>query len=70
MAGVDVVTSGDLTNMFTQDPGVDFADQSQLTYIIPSQTNLDLETLFNDGDSGDSILESIDTREFLFFGPS
>lgn len=68
MAGVDAVTSGDLTNMFTQDPGVDFAEKSQLTYIIPSQTNLDLETVFKDGESGDSILDCIDTREFLFFG--
>lgn len=69
MARNDAV-AGDLTNMFMPDLSVDFAEQSQLTYIIPSRTDLDLETAFKDLESGTSILDCIDTRDFLFFGLS
>lgn len=68
MAQSDAVTTEDLTNMFLPDPSTDFAEQSQLTYMIPSQTNLDLETAFKDLESGKSMLDCIDTRSSLFFG--
>jgi hypothetical protein len=50
------------------DSGTTFADQSYLTYLVPASTNLDLENLFGDIDAGKPILESIKTRESLFFG--
>ncbi|KAK7431085.1 hypothetical protein QQZ08_002366 [Neonectria magnoliae] len=50
-------------------PGVppDFAEQSQLTYLIPSESNLDLEEAFKNLETGKSILDSIAVRESLFF---
>lgn len=47
-----------------------FTDQSYLTYIIPSETNINLEEAFKGLQQGQSILESIPQRESLFFGAS
>ncbi|KAG9249892.1 TRAPP trafficking subunit Trs65-domain-containing protein [Emericellopsis atlantica] len=49
------------------DPGTAFAEQSHLTYLVSAATNLDLENLFGDIESGTPILESIKTRDSLFF---
>lgn len=48
--------------------GSSFTDQSYLTYIIPSETNLNLEEAFKGLQQGESILESIPQRQSLFFG--
>ncbi|KAF7547889.1 hypothetical protein G7046_g8868 [Stylonectria norvegica] len=65
--GLDAVTTEDLTNMLISGPTSDFADQSQLTYLIPSQTNLDLEIALKNIEGGKSILDSIKRRDSLFF---
>lgn len=60
-----------LTNFGTKlisDPTTDFAEQSQLTYLVPSETNLDLESAFRDLEPGKSILDSLERRDSLFFG--
>lgn len=46
----------------------DFADKAYLTCLIPSKTDLDLETAFSDLEQGTSILETIEQRDSLFFG--
>lgn len=55
-------------NKLISDPTTDFAEQSQLTYLIPSETNLDLESAFRDLEPGKSILDSLERRDALFFG--
>ncbi|KAJ4322779.1 hypothetical protein N0V84_004672 [Fusarium piperis] len=54
-------------NKLISDPTTDFAEQSQLTYLIPSETNLDLESAFRDLEPGKSILDSLERRDALFF---
>ena len=54
--------------MFNPDPSSIFAEQSQLTYIIPAESDLDLEKAFKEVEPGKSVLDCIDTRESLFFG--
>ncbi|KPM44663.1 hypothetical protein AK830_g1883 [Neonectria ditissima] len=53
--------------VFTPGVASDFAEQSQLTYLIPSESNLDLEEAFKNLETGKSILDSIEVRESLFF---
>lgn len=50
------------------DTTFDFIEQSYLTYIVPSKTNIDLDNAFKDVEAGKSLLESIEQRETLFFG--
>lgn len=50
------------------DPTYDFIEQSYLTYLVPSRTSIDLDKAFKDVSTGNSILESIEQRESLFFG--
>lgn len=69
MSDRDVVAAEDLTHVnLARDPAADFADQAYLTYLIPSETDLDLETAFKGLEQGKSISESIEQRESLFFG--
>ncbi|KAM5351701.1 hypothetical protein ACJ41O_004424 [Fusarium nematophilum] len=56
-----------LSHTFISDPTAEFAEQSQLTYLIPSDTDLDLEAAFRDLEPGKSILDSIQRRDSLFF---
>jgi hypothetical protein len=52
------------------DSTYDFIEQSYLTYVVPSRTNVDLDKAFKDGDGEKSILELMEKRETLFFGTS
>ncbi|KAI5465967.1 TRAPP trafficking subunit Trs65-domain-containing protein [Mariannaea sp. PMI_226] len=52
---------------FVPDATSDFAEQSQLIYLIPSDSHLDLETAFEDLEPGTSLLSVIPQRESLFF---
>ncbi|TWU71138.1 hypothetical protein ED733_000680 [Metarhizium rileyi] len=45
----------------------DFLEQSYLTYLVPTRTDIDLDDVFRDGGSGNSILQSIEQRESLLF---
>ncbi|KND95233.1 hypothetical protein TOPH_00311 [Tolypocladium ophioglossoides CBS 100239] len=69
MAGRDAVTTEDLTSGVSQaqDPSSSFADNAYLTYLVPAETDLDLDRVFRDADSNRSILESIEQRDALFF---
>ncbi|OAA69561.1 hypothetical protein ISF_02831 [Cordyceps fumosorosea ARSEF 2679] len=44
-----------------------FTDQSYLTYLVPLETDINLEEAFKHLDQGKPILESIPQRETLFF---
>ncbi|KAL4726027.1 hypothetical protein ACLX1H_006703 [Fusarium chlamydosporum] len=54
-------------SLFIKDPTTEFAEQSHLSYLIPEDTNLDLEAAFKGVEPGKSILESIQRRDTLFF---
>ncbi|KAF5970763.1 TRAPP trafficking subunit trs65 domain-containing protein [Fusarium coicis] len=54
-------------SLFITDPTTEFAEQSQLSYLIPENTDLDLEAAFKDVEPGKSILDSIKRRDTLFF---
>ncbi|KAF4960713.1 hypothetical protein FSARC_10392 [Fusarium sarcochroum] len=54
-------------SLFITDPTTEFAEQSHLSYLIPEDTNLDLEAAFKDLEPGNSILDSIKRRDGLFF---
>ncbi|KAM0236244.1 hypothetical protein ACHAP5_009453 [Fusarium lateritium] len=53
--------------LFITDPTTEFAEQSHLSYLIPEDTNLDLEAAFKDVEPGKSVLDSIKRRDALFF---
>ncbi|PNY24513.1 Uncharacterized protein TCAP_05556 [Tolypocladium capitatum] len=69
MSDRDAVTTEDLTSSVSQahDPSSSFADNAFLTYLVPAETDLDLDRAFKDADSNRSILESIEQRSALFF---
>ncbi|KAF5673369.1 hypothetical protein FDENT_10340 [Fusarium denticulatum] len=54
-------------SLFITDPTTEFAEQSHLSYLIPENTDLDLEAAFKDVEPGKSILDSIKRRDTLFF---
>ncbi|KAL9571142.1 hypothetical protein ACKAV7_004480 [Fusarium commune] len=54
-------------SLFITDPTTEFAEQSHLSYLIPENTDLDLEAAFKDVEPGKSILDSIKCRDTLFF---
>ncbi|KAF4980566.1 hypothetical protein FZEAL_3451, partial [Fusarium zealandicum] len=54
-------------NKLISDPTTDFAEQSKLSYLIPSDTDLDLEAAFGDIEPGKSIIDSVERRDSLFF---
>ncbi|KAG8351410.1 hypothetical protein FVEN_g10525 [Fusarium venenatum] len=54
-------------SLFITDPTTEFAEQSNLSYLIPEDTGLDLEAAFKGVEPGKSILESIKRRDALFF---
>lgn len=50
-------------------PGpVSFAEQSYLSYLIPYKTNADIESLLQGARYGNSLADSIQQRESLYFG--
>lgn len=51
-----------------QEPASVFADQSYLTYLVPSETDLDLAKAFQSPNHEGSILDSLAQRDSLFFG--
>lgn len=50
------------------DNGSSLAEQAHLTYIVPAQSNFDVEKSFQTSRQGKSVLDSIERRESLFFG--
>jgi hypothetical protein len=72
MAEAAAVADGESLDMSAgaaaHDPATAFAEQSHLTYVVPSATGLELEDLFEDAEQGQSIIDSIQRRESLFFG--
>lgn len=54
----------------SRDPSADFADKAHLTYLIPSHTNLELETALKGLEDGKSVEDCIEQRDSLFFGQS
>ncbi|EWG48217.1 hypothetical protein FVEG_08070 [Fusarium verticillioides 7600] len=54
-------------SLFITDPTTEFAEQSHLSYLIPENTDLDLEAAFKDVEPGKSILDLIKRRDTLFF---
>ncbi|TQV99409.1 hypothetical protein V2A60_004883 [Cordyceps javanica] len=50
-----------------RDTSGSFTDQSYLTYLVPSETDINLDDAFSRLDQDKSILESIPQRETLFF---
>ncbi|KAF5619548.1 TRAPP trafficking subunit trs65 domain protein [Fusarium tjaetaba] len=54
-------------SLFITDPTTEFAEQSHLSYLIPENTDLDLEAAFKNVEPGKSILDSIKRRDTLFF---
>ncbi|KAH7162803.1 TRAPP trafficking subunit Trs65-domain-containing protein [Dactylonectria estremocensis] len=67
MSQTDVASLPEHPIMFAPSTTLDFAEQSQLTYLIPSESNLNLEEAFKNLEPGKSILDSIERRESLFF---
>ncbi|KFH47912.1 hypothetical protein ACRE_011370 [Hapsidospora chrysogenum ATCC 11550] len=71
MAEAAAVADGESLNLSgaaaAQDPAAAFAEKSHLTYVVPSATGLELEDLFKDAEQGQSIIDSIQRRESLFF---
>lgn len=67
-----VATGEDVANLApgaaVPDPGATFAEQSQLSYMVPATTDLNLEEAFKDVEPGQSIIDSIKQRDTLFFG--
>lgn len=64
------VPEDDLLSAGDSDSDTRFVEQSQLSYIIPFETDLTLEELFKNVDSSAPILDSIPRRKTLFFGIS
>ncbi len=64
------VPEDDLLSAGDSDSDTRFVEQSQLSYIIPFETDLTLEELFKSVDSSAPILDSIPRRKTLFFGIS
>jgi hypothetical protein len=58
----------DMEQAAAQAPDVAFVERSQLSYIIPLQTGLRLEDAFGSIEQSQSIVDSIEQRETLFFG--
>ncbi|KAF4427400.1 TRAPP trafficking subunit trs65 domain-containing [Fusarium acutatum] len=54
-------------SLFITDPTTEFAEKSHLSYLVPENTDLDLEAAFKDVEPGKSILDSIKRRDTLFF---
>lgn len=54
----------------TSDASLAFQDHAYLSYLIPAATDLELEDLFKNVDSGKPVLDSIEQRDGVFFGAS
>lgn len=69
MVDTDVVTTDEQLASFTApDQTLGFAEKSHLTYIIPSETRIDLDAAFRHIKPDTSVVDSIEQRESLFFG--
>ncbi|KAH8715631.1 hypothetical protein HC256_004432 [Beauveria bassiana] len=72
MSEVDAKASEDqppsqASQAIPRDNSGSFTDQSYLTYLVPSDTDINLDEAFSDLGQGKSILASIPQRETLFF---
>ncbi|KAM3521439.1 hypothetical protein NHJ13051_006237 [Beauveria bassiana] len=69
MSEVDAKASEDQppSQAIPRDNSGSFTDQSYLTYLVPSDTDINLDEAFSDLGQGKSILASIPRRETLFF---
>jgi hypothetical protein len=71
MSGHDDVVPENLPNVtlpLQQDPALLFADESYLSYCVPSETDLDISKLLVSRSDGRDLLHSIEQRDTLFFG--
>lgn len=64
----DVVAEDPTDVQPSLDSGPGFIDQAYLSYLVPSETNIDVSSVFGSIDRTKPILESIEQRETLFFG--
>ncbi|KYK58189.1 hypothetical protein DCS_05202 [Drechmeria coniospora] len=68
MSDRDAVKAEDLTRgSLTQDPSSLFADKSYLSYLVPKETDLDLDQALKGCEKDASVLDSIEQRDALFF---
>ncbi|EGX91410.1 hypothetical protein CCM_05568 [Cordyceps militaris CM01] len=69
MSETDARTSEDQppSQALPRDTSGSFTDQSYLTYMVPSETDINLEEAFSKLQPGKSLAESIPQRETLFF---
>ncbi|KAK5990428.1 hypothetical protein PT974_08696 [Cladobotryum mycophilum] len=68
MSDHDVAPDEDVPEFqVTIEPSDSFVDESYLTYLVPSETDIDLEAALSDHDKTKPILESIPQRDTLFF---
>jgi len=51
-----------------EDADARFVEQSYLTYMVPSETNINLEQAFESSEGSGSLLDAIPKRDLLFFG--
>jgi hypothetical protein len=51
-----------------EDSDARFVEQSYLTYMVPSETNINLEEAFKNSEGSGSLLDAIPKRHSLFFG--
>ncbi|PHH59707.1 hypothetical protein CDD81_2653 [Ophiocordyceps australis] len=70
MSGPGSVPGEDLTATSTAAPSPSLCDESYLTYLVPADSQLDLEHLFANSDGGKAVLDSIAQRHTLFFDES
>lgn len=52
----------------TTNAATDLINNSYLTYLVPSETNIDLEKAFEGFDGSKPVAEYIEQRDTLFFG--
>jgi hypothetical protein len=72
MSGRSATTPGPLTpvqlSITTTNAATDLINNSYLTYLVPSETNINLEKAFEGFDGSKPITELIEQRDALFFG--
>ncbi|KAM4054909.1 TRAPP trafficking subunit trs65 domain-containing protein [Hirsutella rhossiliensis] len=67
MSDRDAATTDDVSGHQARDAATSFVEASYLTYLVPAETDLDLDKAFKDVDAAKSILDSIPQRDTLFF---
>lgn len=74
MSDRNATTPGHLTpvqltiSTSTTNAATDLINNSYLTYLVPSETNIDLEKAFEGFDGSKPVAEWIEQRDTLFFG--